>query len=194
MSKSREQLQKYLSEIDIIDKVVLDAGSGSREHWARNWTRGEPEEYITLDSEEFPDVTIVTDLNEEGIYKESDNFDSQNFDIIFCLETLEHLWNPIEALRTFMRVLKPNGKAYFSTPLINPYHDTVDYARYTDEWYQKVLTEVGFKDIKIKPRVATDGLPRLLDFYKAEGLRMSKMRAGQEEKTAWVGFFVEATK
>ena len=31
MSKSREQLVNYLKEIDITDKVVLDAGCGPKE-------------------------------------------------------------------------------------------------------------------------------------------------------------------
>ena len=191
MSKSREQLQKYLSEIDITDKVVLDVGSGSREHWARNWTKGEPKSYETWDiNQEFNPDKIV-DINNLGItFDEKDKI----YDVIFLLETLEHLWNAIDALGYLSQRLKDDGILYISTPLINPYHDTIDYARYTDEWYQKVLTEVGFKDIKIKPRIATDGLPYLLQFYKMEGLRMSKMRAGQEEKMAHIGYFVEARK
>lgn len=189
MSKSRDQLIEYLKQIDITDKVVLDAGSGSKEHWARNWTKGEPKEYKTLDIDKSFGVTILGDLNIVPA-----NLYESIFDIIFCLETLEHLWNPLNAIKFIYKILKTDSTAYFSTPLINPYHDTVDYARYTDEWYEKVLTEVGFKDIEITPRLTTDGLPYLLQFYKVEGLRLSKIRAGQEAKMAEIGYIVKAIK
>ena len=200
MSKSREQLVKYLSEIDITDKVVLDAGCGPKDKWARNFTKGEPKKYVTLDSNKEFNPDLILDLNllldapDFKLGKEGDT--SDYFDIVFCLETLEHLWDVKEALENMQMVLQSGGKAYFSTPFINPYHDEVDYARYTSEWYQKVLTEVGFKDIKIKPRLATEGLPHLLQFYKLEGLRMSKTRLqkGQQNKMAEIGYFVEATK
>ncbi len=192
MSKSREQLVSFLKEIDITDKVVLDAGCGPEEKWARNWTNGEAKRYITLDiSSEFK-TTIVADLNVK-----LPTFKLAGLShIVFCLETLEHLWNPIYALRNIYQWLFIGGTAYFSTPLINPHHDEVDYARYTDEWYQKVLSYVGFKDIKIKPRVATEGYANLLAFYKEEGLRMSKIRLkkGQANKMNEIGYFVEARK
>src|SRR3989304_8840264 len=108
MSLSRNQLIDYLKQIDITNKVVLDAGSGSKEHWARNWAKGEPKEYIALDSEDFGD-NIVADLNE---YIDSDNynlFDGRKYDIIFCLETLEHLYNPLMAISNLYYLLKPGG-------------------------------------------------------------------------------------
>ena len=199
MSKSREQLVQYLSEIDITDKVVLDAGCGDRSKWARNFTKGEPKVYFTLDIYKKFNPDIVADLNKElpwqHIVADSPRY---GFDIIFCIETLEHLWNPIQAIKDMYTMLSnaSNSVAYFSTPFINPYHDEVDYARYTSEWYEKVLTEVGFKDIKIKPRLATEGLPHLLQFYKLEGLRMSKTRLkkGQQNKMAEIGYFVECSK
>ena len=198
MSKSREQLIKYLSEIDITDKVVLDAGCGPKEKWASNFTKGEPKEYVTLDVDKKFNVDITEDLNSGvipfGVIKKGRTF--IGFDIIFCLETLEHLWNPIHALGIIYKSLEEDGKLYLSTPFINPYHDEVDYARYTSEWYKKVLTEVGFKNIKIKARVATVGLPYLTTFYGMEGLRMSKTRLakGQQKRMAEIGYFVEASK
>ncbi len=190
MSKSREQLVSFLKEIDITDKVVLDAGCGPEEKWARNWTKGEPKEYVTLDVDKKFNPDVLTDLN-SGVFG-----GGEYLDIIFCLEVLEHLWEPRKGLESLYSEMKNGGKIYLSTPFINPHHDEVDYARYTDEWYQKVLTEVGFKDIKIKPRVATEGYANLLAFYKEEGLRMSKIRLkkGQANKMNEIGYFVEAKK
>lgn len=217
MSKSREQLVKYLSEIDITGKVVLDAGCGPKEKWARNFTKGEPKAYITLDDDENCNPDIVWDLHWDNwndkeigdhsvlkriedklgwdLYKEPDN---NKVDIIFLLETLEHCFDPIKVLTELDDWVIDNGSIlYISTPFINPHHDKVDYLRFTDEWFKTVLgKKFQYKDIKIKPRVATVGLANLLAFYKEEGLRMSKIRLkkGQQEKMAEIGYFVEATK
>ncbi len=190
MSKSREQLINYLKEIDITDKVVLDAGCGPKEKWVRNFTKGKAKKYITSDIDTGFGVDTMWDLN---LLSDEMKID---YDMIFCIETLEHLWNPIGALKSFYELLKSKGNIYLSTPWINPYHDEVDYARYTSEWYKKVLTEVGFKNIKIKARLATVGLPYLTTFYGMEGLRMSKTRIkkGQQKRMAEIGYFVEATK
>ena len=200
MSKSREQLVQYLSEINIEGKVVLDCGAGDRSKWARNFTKGEPKEYITVDYNREFNPDMVGDLNRHPAHWKvmKGELTSLNMmDVVFCLEVLEHLWKPRELLQIiYGLILKKGGKLYLSTPFINPYHDEVDYARYTSEWYEKVLTYVGFKDIKIKPRLATEGLPHLLQFYKLEGLRMSKTRLqkGQQNKMAEIGYFVIASK
>ncbi len=216
MSKSREQLINYLKEIDITDKVVLDAGCGPKEKWARNFTKGEPQIYTTVDKAGAfaPDYEADLDLdwyeNNANPYAPEASPDTienylmmsmisdspRKYDIVFCLETLEHLWNPLQAIKNLYAMAKDNGIIYISTPFINPYHDLVDYARYTSEWYEKVLTEVGFKNIKIKARLATVGLPYLTTFYGMEGLRMSKTRIkkGQQKRMAEIGYFVEATK
>lgn len=39
-----------------------------------------------------------------------------SFDILFCLEVIEHLINPKRALKEFYRILKPEGLAIITTP------------------------------------------------------------------------------
>jgi len=55
---------------------------------------------------------------------------------------------------------------------------------------------VGFKDVVVKKRMATNGVLDLMTFYRNEGLRMSKIRlkAGQSKDQALIGLFVEAHK
>ena len=40
-------------------------------------------------------------------------------DKVVCVETLEHVLNPIQALQQIARVLKPNGRFVLSYPTIN---------------------------------------------------------------------------
>jgi ubiquinone/menaquinone biosynthesis C-methylase UbiE len=55
----------------------------------------------------------VADLNHEPL-----PFDHNEFDLVTCSETLEHLENYWVVLRETFRVLKPGGLAVFSTPNI----------------------------------------------------------------------------
>ena len=63
MSKSREQVQDFLREIDITGKTVLDVGAGPESKWARNWTKGEPKEYKTADINPEWGCDYTFDLN-----------------------------------------------------------------------------------------------------------------------------------
>jgi 2-polyprenyl-3-methyl-5-hydroxy-6-metoxy-1,4-benzoquinol methylase len=45
-------------------------------------------------------------------------FDNQSFDYVTCLEGLEHIENPQQAIREFARVLRPGGTVIVSVPNI----------------------------------------------------------------------------
>jgi SAM-dependent methyltransferase len=70
----------------------------------------------------------------------------QSFDVILCTEVLEHVPEPIKALREFARILRPRGYLLLTAPLGSrlhqePYHF---YGGYTPHWYRKFLSEAGF--------------------------------------------------
>lgn len=189
MSKSREQLNNWLKEVDITGKVVLDVGVQDKP--TSRLTKGKPKKYETLDIDGKWSPDILLDLN-SGM----DSYDESlrdKYDVIFCIEVLEHTWDPINVLKFFYRSLKRGGELYISTPFINPHHDTHDYLRYTNEWFAKVLA--GAYDIEyIRERVATNGLPFLKEFYRSEGLRVSKIRPEYGKYTYPIGYFVKAVK
>ncbi len=114
-------------------------------------------------------------------------------DVVFCLETLEHLWNPISALKNLEKLTKE--VCYISTPFINPIHDVVDYVRYTFQWYEMVLPKFGFKKVVVRRREATSK-ELLMAFFNQEGMRMSKVTLQRYPKKHYfdVGYFVEAYK
>jgi SAM-dependent methyltransferase len=188
MSHSRNQVLKYLGDIDITGKTVLDVGAGKKEWWARNFTKGEPRIYKTSDINPEFKCDFQDDLN--------DFCDHMiGFDVVFCLETLEHIFDPLTALANLNRFTNEGGVCYISTPFINPLHDSHDYLRYTIQFFEKVLPLVGFKDIKITPRVAT-AKETLQQFYKEEAMRMSKITQEQGYGgNLWdVGYIVSCTK
>jgi SAM-dependent methyltransferase len=67
-------------------------------------------------------------------------------DVILCTEVLEHVPNPVAAIREMARLLKPGGRLLLTAPLGSflhqePYHF---YGGYTPHWYDKFLREAGF--------------------------------------------------
>jgi len=76
-----------------------------------------------------------------------------SFDFILCTEVLEHVPEPILAVREMARILRPGGKLLLTAPLGSflhqePYHF---YGGYTPYWYKKFLPQVGLDIISIEP-------------------------------------------
>jgi len=204
MSLSRNQLNDYLSTINIEGKTVLDVGVQDKP--TSRLCLGRPTAYITLDVDPQWQPDIVADLNEnvedanlnhwQDVWelKKGSDYYPKKFDLIFCIEVLEHCWNPVQAIRNLSGSLEAGGDLYLSVPFINPHHDKVDYLRYTNEWFRDVLPKFGLEVIEIVERVATLGKTQLKIFYDAEGLRVSKIRPEYGKYSYPIGYIVHARK
>ena len=60
--------------------------------------------------------SVSTLAFEIGDLNQSLPYSSASFDFITCIEGLEHLENPFNALRQFSRLLKPKGRVFLSLP------------------------------------------------------------------------------
>ncbi len=64
-----------------------------------------------------PSYFSVTRLNFQiGNLNQSLPYSSASFDVILCIEGIEHLENPFNAVREFSRLLKPKGRVFLSLP------------------------------------------------------------------------------
>jgi len=80
-----------------------------------------------------------------------DIFPDESIDIFFCMEVLEHVKNPFNAIKEIKRTLKPGGMIVGSTPFIFPMHDEPhDFYRYTK--YGLVNLFQDFKKIELAER------------------------------------------
>jgi SAM-dependent methyltransferase len=69
----------------------------------------------------------------------------ESFDVVLCTEVLEHVPEPIGAVREMARILRPGGAMLLTAPLGSllhqePYHF---YGGYTTHWYRRFLAEAG---------------------------------------------------
>jgi len=149
----RQQLEVWLSNLEVKAERVLDVGGGALpvKDRVRVWN---VKEYKILDNEsedmkQKPD--FVEDLNLNITWKSKD---FEDFDIVFCLEVFEYIYNPVQALDNINMFLKKGGILYISFPFVYPHHNPAgkDYLRYTRWGVEKLLKETGFEIEEIIPR------------------------------------------
>ena len=135
---------------------ILDAGAGTQRY--RKYCKHL--EYVSQDFGEY-------DGKGDGAALQTGEFDYGNLDIIsditsipepnssfhaiMCIEVLEHLPDPAQAIKEFSRLLKPNGNLIITAPFCSlthfaPYHFSSGFNKF---WYESHLAEYGFKDIEI---------------------------------------------
>ena len=153
MSYSREQLEKWVKKIDITDKKVLDIGGGQLPVLGR--AKGEPKEYKILDLKKphQKNATIDIEIDLNSLYCGVYMIDYKNsFDTVFCLEVMEYIYNPVQAIENIRYFLKENGTLYISFHFLYPIHNPKeqDYLRYTEWGVKKLLTELDFEIIDFK--------------------------------------------
>ncbi len=92
-----------------------------------------------------------------------------SFDVIICTEVLEHVPEPIAAVREMARILAPGGTLLLSAPLGSelhqePYHF---YGGYTPHWYRRFLPQFGIHLESVTPNHG------FFSFFAQEGRRFS---------------------
>jgi SAM-dependent methyltransferase len=91
-------------------------------------------------------IDIVSDITDIPV-------EDGSFDAVLCVEVLEHLPDPVAALRELSRVLKPGGTLLLTAPFASlthfaPYHFYSGFNRY---FYQQWLPEMGFAIAEVTP-------------------------------------------
>jgi len=137
MSFYREELERYLKELDVKANSCLDIGGASNpvKNRVKSW---DVEHYKIADNGlEDGDYDIELDLNDP---------DTPNhffYDRVFCLEVFEYIIEPVKAMNYIYDSLNNGGIATISFPFVYPLHNPVehDYLRYTKVGAEKLLED-----------------------------------------------------
>jgi len=166
MTPWRKILYKELSNLSLTGEV-LDLG-GSKKSGYHELLKGEHRvTVVNLDKETGADLCF--DLEKPFPIKDGE------YDAVLCVNILEHIYHYREFLGECRRVLKPGGTLIVAVPFLVQVHPSPhDYFRYTGEALQKMLEEVDFKDISIKPIGSGVGLAAAQLLYNA--LRIQPLR------------------
>jgi len=89
--------------------------------------------YIGCDFQEGPNVDRIEDIH-------ALTFDDESVGTVVCVETLEHVADPLRGVREIHRVLKPGGVAILTSVMFMPIHaHPQDFWRFTPEGFQLLL-------------------------------------------------------
>src|SRR5262245_49150838 len=96
-------------------------------------------------------------------------FSPGSFDCVAGFETLEHVTDPVQAMREIHRALKPGGEFIGSAPFTHEIHgeEYGDYWRFTRQCWETILLK-DFHDVRV---TAYGGKPQAPGWYMARAIK-----------------------
>ncbi len=179
-------------------KVILDVGGGTRfTKWLSEYRDLFKNcDYRTMDYDNTTGADVVGDIHKIPLGDES-------IEAIICSSVLEHVENPIVAVKEMHRILKIDGVIFVHIPSIYPYHARKghypDYWRFFDDTVSLLFKDFSkvdfvkrggyfkaiffFLPFQHRIRFAIDPLANILD---------SLLRT--EKKSTTSGYYIYAVK
>lgn len=186
-SSYRQELDKWLSQLEVKADRVLDIG-GSQLPVKGRTKSWDVKEYLIADlpqpHADSPKPDIEVNLN-IPIWE----MPGKLYDLIFCLEVFDYIYNPVAALGRIASYLEDGGTAWVTFPSIYPLHQPVDddALRYMPGGIKKLAEAAGLTIKQMIPRRPETN--KWQEFFYAE-----RMRGAKHEDHSFTGFVVEFTK
>lgn len=192
-SSYRNSLNQWLAELDVKANRVLDIGGSqlTMPKRVKSWDVGE---YLIADLAEPhedstpPDITM--DLNAPFfITKMDEEIYADKYDLIFCLEVFDYVFDPMQAFDTISQLLANKGTAWVTFPSIYPLHQPIedDALRYMPGGIKKLAKTAGLTIEEMIPRrFETDAWDRTI--------RSERLRAAKHEDHNFSGWIVKFKK
>jgi SAM-dependent methyltransferase len=88
---------------------------------------------------------------------ESIPLEAASFDLVLCLQVLEHVPDPAAAVRELRRVVRPGGRVLLSTHGVYPFHPNPDDLwRWTQQGLERLfLTNAEWTSVTVRPGAGT---------------------------------------
>jgi SAM-dependent methyltransferase len=133
---------------------VLDVGCGEKPY--RPYF-AEAAEYVGVDIDERANADLIGAVEALPVEDES-------FDLVLCLQVLEHADDPAAGVRELHRVVRPGGRVLAATHGTYVYHPSpVDYWRWTHTGLERLFRTGGdWRSISVEPGAGTTAAIGLL--------------------------------
>jgi len=134
---------------------VLDVGAGPAryrrlfnhcEYRTQDFKGLTPEQAEWAEATDYGDIDYVSDISQIPV-------PDRSFDVVLCTEVLEHVPEPVAAIREISRILRPGGRLLLTAPQRSGSHQAPFhyYGGFTPEWYRHFLPEYGLRVDSIEP-------------------------------------------
>ena len=186
----------YLVRLNVLEAVrenvpklghrILDFGCGSKPY--EELFAGKDYVGVDIAVSGHSHVNSKIDFFYDG---EKLDFPDNSFDSIFTTEVLEHLFRPDPLLREMLRVLRPGGTIFLTTPFLWPEHEKpYDYARYSTFGLKALLEKNGFEQVTVERRGhAFEGICALSLCYAMDKLLFPVRYLSRLTAIGWCTFF-----
>jgi SAM-dependent methyltransferase len=156
----REPLARWLEAEgrSAVGLRVLDVGCGVKPYYP--FFAG-AREYVGVDLVESPQTDLVGSIEQLPV-------EDDTFDIVLCIQVLEHVDDPPRAIRELHRVVRPGGRVLLSTHGTQAYHPSpADHWRWTHTGLERLFTtSASWRSVSVTPGAGTCAcLGMLLAYY-----------------------------
>jgi SAM-dependent methyltransferase len=150
---------------------VLDVGAGEGRYQADfSHCEYKAQDFAQYDSSKSPTATAPWTYGEIDYVCDITDIPvaAGSFDVVICTEVLEHVIEPIRAIKEISRVLAPGGSLYLSAPMRSGVHQAPHhyYGGFTPYFYAEILPRYG---LSVDSTTAPGGLFRA---FQEEGQRV----------------------
>jgi len=122
---------------------ALEVGSFNVNGNGKSFIASKGIDYLGIDIRTGPDVDIVCDITapQEEVAR---RLPSTSYDLVLCMNVLEHLFEPVRALDNILGVLRPGGYLVIVTPAVWDLHDWPhDFFRLNPDFFRQWATRRG---------------------------------------------------
>jgi 2-polyprenyl-3-methyl-5-hydroxy-6-metoxy-1,4-benzoquinol methylase len=171
--------------------ALLDVPAGEGALGARLISAGFEVSFCDL----YPEIFRLHDREiRRGDLNDRLPFDDRSFDYLTCLEGLEHIENPQQAMREFSRVMRPGGHLIVSVPNILNIEERLKWLIYgytshfkpiTREQRQRLQAEHDNRE-EIAAHVNPIGYSELRYILEKSGFEIARVHRDKPKANAWL--------
>lgn len=179
-SSYRLELDRWLSQLDVKANTVLDIG-GSQLPVKGRTKSWDVKKYLIADLPEphvaSPKPDIEIDMNKQIL-------SNGDYDLIFCLEVFDYIYDPVAAMFNINMLLADGGTAWVTFPAFYPHHQPIedDALLYKEYGIRKMAEAAGLEIVQmIRRRPQTTSLQ---EAWAAERMRAAK--GYDHHLTGWI--------